>query len=54
MKEKKWDDQINQALCETTPRVCGEKWNTLPNEVKNAKSVSQFKLAYRRFMENRA
>ena len=34
-------------------RVC-EKWNTLPSEVKNAKNVSHFKQAYRRFMENRA
>ena len=33
-------------------RVC-EKWNSLPSDAKNAKSVSHFKSAYRRIVNHR-
>jgi len=33
-------------------RVC-EKWNNLPSEVKKCKKVKQFKMAYKRLLENR-
>jgi len=34
-------------------RVC-EKWNNLPQEVKNARTTGQFKTAYKRLMKNQA